>query len=79
MSKMTEQRFKRIDTLRHQRDELLAACEAAIAYDSAIHACANDPNKMASYCSAQGDTLDALYDAWITKSLNAIAKVKREA
>ena len=38
----------------------------AIAYDSAIQACANSPDAMSSHCTAEGDTLDDLYAAWIT-------------
>jgi len=30
-------------------------------YDKAIKACANDPEKMSSFCTVQGDTLDDLY------------------
>jgi len=56
--------------------ELLEACKAAIAYDRAINSCADDPDKMASYCTAQSDTLDTLYDDWISKSRTAIAKAK---
>jgi hypothetical protein len=42
--------------------ELAAAVEA---YDLAIQSCANDPQKMASFCTAQGDTLDTLYAAML--------------
>jgi hypothetical protein len=38
----------------------------AIAYDSAIQACANSPDAMSSHCTAEGDTLDDLYAAWIS-------------
>ena len=44
--------------------------EAALAgqeYDRATRKCANDPEKMASFCPAQGDTLDDLYMDWMTK------------
>lgn len=34
---------------------------AVLAYDRAIRACANDPEKMSSFCSANGDDLDTLY------------------
>lgn len=35
--------------------------EAVLAYNKAIQSCANDPKRMASFCTAQGDELDALY------------------
>lgn len=58
--------------------DLFAAAEAAIKYDQAIIECANDPDKMASYCTAEGKDLDALYDDWISKSKEAIKKAKGE-
>jgi hypothetical protein len=54
--------------------ELLEAAEAALLYDEALRSCRNDPREMASFCTAQGDDLDALYDDWIKKSRAAIAK-----
>jgi hypothetical protein len=57
-------------------NDLLAAARAAIAYDAAIQSCANEPDNMASYCSAQGDDLDMLYAAWITASRAAITKAE---
>ncbi len=54
--------------------ELLLACEKALKYDAAIKSCANEPEKMASFCTAQGDSLDSLYAAWITASRDAIAE-----
>lgn len=56
--------------------ELLEACKAALAYDQAIRACANDPNRMSSFCTAEGNDLDALYFAWMSMSHAAIAKVR---
>ncbi len=38
---------------------------ASLAYDEAIRACADDPERMSSFCSAQGDDLDALYANWM--------------
>lgn len=32
-----------------------------IDYDNAIESCGNDPDKMSSLCTAQGDDLDTLY------------------
>lgn len=54
--------------------DLLKAAEAAIAYDNAIYACANDTDKMYSFCTAEGKDLDALYEDWIYKSKEAIKK-----
>lgn len=41
------------------RDSVVVA--AVLAYDAAIRACADDPEKMASFCTAEGDDLDMLY------------------
>jgi hypothetical protein len=35
--------------------------EAVLRYDAAIESCGNDPEKMASFCTAEGDHLDKLY------------------
>lgn len=59
--------------------ELLAAAEAAIAYDGAIQTAGNDPGKMASFCTAKGETLDSLYADWIEKSRRAHAKATNAA
>lgn len=53
-------------------DLALAACRAALEYDRALSACANDPKKMFSFCSAQGDNLDSLYFDWVNKSRAAL-------
>jgi len=55
--------------------DLYAAAVAAIAYDAAIHSCANDPDKMTEFGTAQGDDLDLLYADWIDKARAALAKV----
>jgi hypothetical protein len=55
-------------------DDLVAAAKAAVRYDEAIRACANDPKRMASFCTAEGDDLDALYEAWQAKSQAALVK-----
>lgn len=39
---------------------------AVLAYDAALHACANDPKVMSSFCTVRGDTLDTLYEEMIT-------------
>jgi len=56
----------------------LEACVAAIEYDDAIRKCANDPKRMASFCTSQGDDLDTLYFAWMTKARLAVQKEKEE-
>ncbi|MDN2700181.1 hypothetical protein O0882_28110 [Janthinobacterium sp. SUN073] len=57
-----------------QRVQLLeGAARAAIAYDKAIKACANSPQSMSSWCTAQGDSLDVLYADWVSKSRAALA------
>lgn len=35
--------------------------EAVLRYDAAIASCGNDPEKMASFCTAEGEDLDKLY------------------
>lgn len=47
-----------VEDERHAASELIAA---VLAYDAELEACANDPEKMASHCTAQGQTLDDLY------------------
>lgn len=56
--------------------ELLDAARAAVRYDEAIQSCANDPEKMSSFCSAEDETLDDLYTDWIDKARAAIAKAE---
>lgn len=55
---------------------LIKSAEAAIAYDRAIQGCANDPDKMSSYCTAQGDDLDTLYFNWIQAARSALIAAK---
>jgi len=55
---------------------LLEAAMAAVQYDKAIRLSANNPEKMSSFCTAEGDDLDSLYDNWMKKSRAAIAKSK---
>ena len=57
---------------------LLDAAMAAIAYDKAISSCANDPKKMSSFCTAQGDDLDDLYFRWLNLTGVAINMAKNE-
>lgn len=57
---------------------LLSAARAAIAYDDAIQQCANDPDRMSSFCTAEGDTLDTLYEDWISKSRTALFRALGE-
>ena len=56
--------------------DLVEAAKAGIVYDAAVMECANDPDKMASYCTVQGDRLDDLYDDWIAKTRAALANVE---
>lgn len=51
-----------VEDERHAARELLAA---VLAYDEAIRECANDPDTMASYCTVQGASLDALYERMV--------------
>lgn len=69
-------KLNNVDKLILAAPELLAACEAAIKYDLAIASCGNEPHKMASFCTAEGVTLDDLYASWITKAKKAIAKTE---
>lgn len=39
--------------------------DAVLAYHEAIESCANDPERMSSFCTAEGDHLDALYLAMV--------------
>lgn len=54
--KQEEMSAKRYESLRR----------AVLAYDAAIISCANDPDRMSSYCTVQGDSLDDLYLRMIT-------------
>ncbi len=62
----------------NSHDALLEAALKAIKYDEVIKSCANEPDKMASYCTAEGTTLDSLYFDWMTSSRAAIAKAENE-
>jgi hypothetical protein len=55
------------------REALLELTNATLAYDTAIFACSNDPDKMSSFCSAQGDDLDTLYADWMAAARKASA------
>lgn len=58
-------RFRPTPASAGARDEALRElAEACLAYDRAIESCADNPAKMASFCSAQGDDLDTLYFRW---------------
>lgn len=39
--------------------------EAVLAYDALLSSCANDPEKMSSARTVEGDDLDALYSAML--------------
>lgn len=67
-----------LEGIEHVLERLEAAeavCKLAILYDDAIRACANDPKKMSSFCTAQGDNLDAIYLDWITKARSYVKKM----
>ena len=55
---------------------LYEAALAGQAYDRAIRKCANDPEKMASFCTAQGDSLDDLYMDWMSKIQAAMQHIE---
>ena len=55
---------------------LYEAALAADKYDDAIRECADDPDKMATFCTARGDDLDDLYMDWIAKVTTALHAVK---
>lgn len=38
---------------------------AVLAYDAALQGCANDPARMTSECTTEGDDLDTLYMRWL--------------
>lgn len=46
--------------------------DAVLDYDTAIQACANDPAKMASFCTAEGVNLDELYLRMVNKARIAL-------
>lgn len=50
----------------------IAACRAAREYDSAIQQCGNDPERMASFCTAAGTNLDSLYARWQSLTVEAL-------
>jgi hypothetical protein len=52
---------------------LLDAARAAVKYDDAIRSCGNDPQKMSSFCTAQGEDLDKLYFEWMTLARKGVA------
>lgn len=56
----------------------LEACRAAVKYDNAIYSCADDPDKMSSYCTAQGRDLDALYFDLLSKARLALREESPE-
>ena len=59
-------------TAAEAREAKLSA--AVLAYDAAIRGCANEPERMASFCTAEGDDLDTLYLAMIqAASLQQVA------
>lgn len=58
---------------RHASQELVAT---VLFYDEALTSCANDPVKMAMYCTAQNKTLDSLYDRFTSVARAMHAKTE---
>lgn len=60
---------------------LKKSAETVIAYDLAIKSCADDPAKMATFCTAQGEDLDALYFAmtYAAREAEALASATGKA
>lgn len=48
--------------------------EYVIDYDKVITSCANDPEKMSSFCTAQGEDLDDLYFNMVCVAYQAMGK-----
>jgi len=72
----TGYRYSSLTSILGSFDSLVAAAQAALAYDRAISSCANEPGKMASFCTAQGDDLDTLYFNWVNASKQALAQAR---
>ena len=68
--------YEQFEPLADAALEMLEAARAAVEYDNAIRACADDPDKMSSHCTAEGDDLDTLYFRWLTASRAGIAKAE---
>lgn len=49
------------------------ALRAWKSYEAAIEMCGNEPQAMASFCTAQGDTLDSLWAAAVSATNAALA------
>jgi hypothetical protein len=46
--------------------------KTVVAYDAAIKECADDPEKMASFCTAENETLDTLYSEMLKQARPAV-------
>ena len=83
-SEWSREEWERIDAETVRLKNELAAVKrdaqalalAAVAYDKAIQACANSPDTMSSYCTAEGDDLDALYAQFIDAAREALKEQK---
>jgi hypothetical protein len=62
----------------HLLSEAILACRYAEQYDQAIRVCANDGRKMASFCTAKGESLDLLYMRWQQQSQKVLEMVERQ-
>jgi hypothetical protein len=69
--------YAQLEVKEREIRRLREACSAAVKYDEAIKSCGNDPEKMSSYCSVQGDDLDSLYFNWMTKAKAALNEPAR--
>jgi len=51
--------------LKNSDDLIFNLTDAILDYDEAIKECANDPKKMSTYCTAQDESLDDLYEQMV--------------
>jgi len=55
-------------------NEAVDLAKACIRYHGALISCCNDPNRMTSFCTADGETLDDLYRDWLNKAKEILIK-----
>lgn len=55
---------------------LFGALRAWDAYNAALEMCGNDPDAMASHCTAQGDTLDSLHATAVRLTHTALTSAR---
>ena len=66
------------DAERERRVGAEKVVDAVLEYDRAIESSANDPKKMASFCTAQGEDLDTLYFRWLNGAKAYRTRYQRE-